>query len=133
MKRSGIERKAPMARVVSTTKKAAPAPRARLRSKQLAVTDTEKVIWSKLAALGCVACRADGNFNPHVSIHHVDGRTKPGCHMLVLALCSGHHQASTGEDKTLLAIHPWKARWEKRYGSQMDLVAENMKLIGETK
>lgn len=99
-----------------------------LRSKQLAVTSEEKVLWDRLAALGCIACMKDGNYQPHVSIHHVDGRTKPGCHKLVLPLCAGHHQDGTGVPG-LIAVHPWKARFEKIYGAQLDLVAECMELV----
>ena len=93
-----------------------------------AVTPAEKVLWDRLAALGCIACMKEGRYNPHVSIHHVDGRTKPGCHLLVLPLCAPHHQ---DDGSGALAVHPWKARFEKRYGSQLDLVAECMNLIGE--
>ena len=95
-----------------------------LKTKERAVTAAEKLLWTRLAALGCVACAKDGNFNPHVSIHHVDGRTKPGCHQLVLPLCAGHHQDGTGEDKTMVAVHPWKARFETRYGTQAELMDE---------
>ena len=109
-------------------RKSAPAKKATLKTKQRAVTPDEKAVWSKLAELGCIACMKDGFYNPHVSIHHVDGRTKPGCHMLVLPLCGPHHQ---DDGSGALAVHPWKARFEKRYGNQMDLVAECMKLIGE--
>jgi hypothetical protein len=82
-------------------------------------TRAEKLHWTKLASIvGCVACRIDGNFNAHVSIHHTDGRTKPGAHGKVLPLCAGHHQDGTGNDKTMIAIHPWKMRFEARYGTQ---------------
>ena len=109
-------------------RKLAPAKKSALKTKQRAVTPDEKAVWSKLAEMGCIACMKDGFYNPHVSIHHVDGRTKPGCHMLVLPLCGPHHQ---DDGSGALAVHPWKARFEKRYGNQMDLVAECMKLIGE--
>lgn len=128
-------RKTPLKRTpfkrTASIKKAAPAPRAKLKTKQRAVTAAEKVVWSKLAALGCIACMKDGRYNPHVSIHHVDGRTKPGCHILVLPLYAGHHQDGTGEDKSLISVHPWKAQFELLYGEQLALVAECMKLIGE--
>jgi hypothetical protein len=101
-----------------------PAKRSTLKSKQRDVTATEKAYWSRLASeVGCVACMRDGNFNPHVSIHHIDGRTKPGCHMRVLPLCAGHHQDGTGEDKSMVAVHPWKAQFEARYGAQDELQA----------
>ena len=85
-------------------------------------TKAEKQFHTKVAALGCVACRKDGLFNPWVSIHHIDGRTKPGAHMRVLGLCGPHHQDSG--DPRFIAVHPWKARFEEKYGKQEDLLAE---------
>lgn len=41
-------------------------------------TKSERELWSRLAQLGCIACRKDGFFTSLVSIHHIDGRTKPG-------------------------------------------------------
>lgn len=85
-------------------------------------TKAEKEHWDKLAnEVGCIACRVDGNFNNYVSIHHIDGRTKPGANMNVIPLCSGHHQQGTGNDKTMIAVHPNKARFEERYLTQQQL------------
>ncbi|MES2320153.1 MAG: Ref family recombination enhancement nuclease [Pseudomonadota bacterium] len=100
-----------------------------LNARQLAVTPAEKLVWSKLAALGCIACMKDGRFNDYVSIHHVDGRTKQGCHLLVLPLCAQHHQRDDTDPLRRIAVHPWKARFEKRYGQQLDLVAECMAIL----
>jgi hypothetical protein len=97
-------------------------------------TAEEARFMDAIAGLGCVACRKDGIENPWGSIHHLDGRTKPGAHFLVLFLCAGHHQAGTGEDKTLIAVHPDKARFEARYGTQRELLAEcieRLKIINE--
>ena len=116
---------------VQVHQRTAPKRKAGLKSKERAVTKVEKLLWTCLAALGCVACKKDGKFNTHVSIHHVDGRTKPGCHRLVLPLCAGHHQDGTGEDKTLIAVHPWKARFEARYGTQAELMDECAQLLFE--
>lgn len=69
--------------------------------------------------LGCVACRLDGRTNTYCSVHHIDGRTKPHAHWLVLPLCGGHHQ---DDGRGLIAIHPWKTRFEKKYGRQIDLL-----------
>lgn len=91
-------------------------------------TAEEKRHWSRVAALGCIACRKDGLHNPLVSIHHVDGRTKPGAHMLVLPLCAGHHQDGTGAPG-LIAVHPWKARFEQKYGTQESLLQEVEELL----
>ncbi len=130
MKRTGfLKRSSPIGRTATPKeKKQAPAKRSTLKSKQRSVSDAEKALWSRLAEMGCIACMKDGIYNPHVSIHHVDGRTKPGCHLLVLPLCGPHHQ---DDGSGAVAVHPWKARFEKLYGQQLDLVAECMALIGE--
>lgn len=114
----------------STEKKAAPAQKARMKTKQRAVTSAEREYWNRLAGLGCIACMIDHVHQPEVSIHHVDGRTKPGCHMLVLPLCAGHHQAGTGNNKELVAVHPDKARFEARYGTQAELMDRCNHLLG---
>jgi len=94
-------------------------------------TKADRQLWDAMAQLGCIACLKDGVHSPFVSIHHIDGRTKPGAHRLVLPLCAGHHQDGTGE-RGLIAVHPWKARFEQTYGKQTDLLHECMKLIGVT-
>jgi hypothetical protein len=111
------------AREVSKLKRTAPPRKAAMKTKQRAVTTEEKAFWDRLAALGCIACMKDGVYQPIVSIHHVDGRTKPGCHKLVLPLCAGRHQDGTGEDKSLIAVPQWKARFERIYGTQKELMA----------
>jgi hypothetical protein len=90
------------------------------------MTKDEKAHQAAVAALGCIACRIDGRTNTHVSIHHTDGRTKAGCEMKVLALCAPHHQTG-GEDAP--AIHPWKRRFEAKYGTQAELLAITERLL----
>ena len=83
----------------------------------------EKKYWSDLADnVGCIACYKEaGIYNGYVSIHHIAGRTKPGAHMLVLPLCSSHHQ---DDGSGVIAVHPYKARFERMYGPQMRLKEE---------
>ena len=91
------------------------------------MTKSELAFWDDLANIvGCIACRAYGIRNTHVSIHHIDGRTKPGAHMKVLPLCDRHHQ--TGGEAAP-SIHPWKARFEAKYGKQMALLERCKELI----
>lgn len=95
-------------------------------------TRAEQLYWSRLVSVvGCIACRIDGNVNNHCSIHHTDGRTKPGAHRKVLPLCGGHHQDGTDNDKTKIAIHPWKRRFEEKYGTQEELMAMCDKILNE--
>lgn len=96
-----------------------------------APTAEEARFMDAIAQLGCIACKKDGWQNPDVSVHHIDGRTKPGAHLLVLPLCAGHHQDGTGPNPTLIAVHPYKARFEARYGTQQELLAECVATLNE--
>jgi hypothetical protein len=99
------------------------AKRKPMKSKQRAVTKEEKLYWNRLATeVGCIACRIDDSPNFYVSIHHVDGRTKPGCHMKVLPLCAEHHQQDDTDFFDRVAVHPNKAAFEMRYGMQENLI-----------
>ena len=91
-------------------------------------TKAERTHWYRIAEIGCIACLQDGVHNTHVSIHHTDGRTKPGAHMKVLALCGPHHQ--TGGEWAP-AIHPYKAQFEARFGTQAQLLAETQIRLNE--
>jgi len=89
-------------------------------------TKAEKKWWGRVAELGCIACLKDGIHNTYVSIHHTDGRTKPGAHMRVLALCFLHHQGGTEENPS---IHPWKTRFQEKYGTQTELLNWTKELL----
>lgn len=111
-----------------------PKARAPMRSRGMKgrpPTAEEARFMDAIAQLGCIACKKDGWHNPDVSVHHIDGRTKPGAHFLVLGLCAGHHQHGTGPNKTLIAVHPYKARFEERYGTQRELLVECVELLNE--
>jgi hypothetical protein len=84
-----------------------------------APTDSEKKYWDNLAEhVGCIICRKQRLINNYVSIHHIDGRTKKGCHMRVLPLCHQHHQGFMG-------IHYLSVKkWEQLFGKQEDLQAQ---------
>jgi hypothetical protein len=90
----------------------------------------EKEFHHALAGLGCIACLKDGRVNLWVSIHHIDGRTKPEAHWKVLPLCAEHHQQDDTDLLKRVAVHPYKARFEQQYGSQLELLAEAKLMIG---
>lgn len=102
-----------------------------LKSRQLAVTAAEKQFWTLLAeVVGCVACRIDGRFNTHVSIHHIDGRTKPGCHGNVLPLCAPHHQQDDTDPLGRISIHGHRKPFEAMYGTERELLAGALVILG---
>ncbi len=93
-------------------------------------TKADKKLWDALASIGCVACLKDGRLNPWVSIHHIAGRTQPGAHQKVLALCAEHHQQDDTDPLGRIAVHPNKAQFEQRYGNQYELLEESKQLAG---
>ena len=98
--------------------------------KGAAPSAAQRRFWSALCELGCVACRRLGFVSPPVSVHHIDGRTKPGAHWLVLPLCAGHHQDATGVPG-FVAVHPYKARFEAAFGRQRELLGWCLALLVE--
>lgn len=94
-----------------------------------AVTTAQRAYHDVLCSVvGCVACRKEGRVNTWVSVHHIDGRTKPDAHWLVLPLCAGHHQPGTGAPG-LIAVHGSKRQFEALYGTQMELLAWCVELL----
>ncbi|WP_342343257.1 Ref family recombination enhancement nuclease [Escherichia coli] len=55
-------------------------------------TAEERRIANALGALPCIACYMHGVISNEVSLHHIAGRTAPGCHKKQLPLCRWHHQ-----------------------------------------
>ena len=97
----------------------------------MSLTKAEEKLWDDLARkVGCIACLVEfGIVNTYVSIHHIDGRTKKGAHSKVLPLCAGHHQDGTGE-VDLVAVHPFKTRFENKFGKQEDLLKKCLDILG---
>lgn len=82
----------------------------------------------KVVQLGCICCRLDmGVFSP-AEIHHLRGKTEDGAHFDVIPLCPAHHRY--GNDNSLYTSrHPYKARFEQRYGSEQCLKQKTDKLL----
>lgn len=68
-------------------------------------TAAEKRVMDALARLPCVACSLHGQFQPVISLHHIDGRIKPGAHSRVLPICSWHHQEAAPQE--VRELFPW--------------------------
>jgi len=86
-----------------------------------------------VAKLGCIVCRKHlGMHQPEISIHHIDGRTKPNAHLNTIPLCALHHQLG-GDQGPYIAVHPWKKRFENEYGTQEELRQECVRLVERMK
>lgn len=84
-------------------------------------TKHEKQWLDAVTQLGCIVCLKEELGISPASPHHIDGKTKPGAHLLTIPLCWRHHQeGSDCEEWT--SRHPHKVRFEARYGDEMFLL-----------
>ena len=92
-------------------------------------TAAERAFMEQAGAIPCLACMIDGRHNPHVSLHHIDGRTKPGAHLLVIPLCAPHHVQDDTDPLGRVSVHGRKATFVSRYGTELELLATLKKIL----
>ena len=80
----------------------------------------EKKHMDRVSQLGCIVCYLQGFYGVPAEIHHIEGKTKPDTHFKVLPLCFEHHRM--GSDMEPISRHPYKARFEKAYGTENELL-----------
>lgn len=86
-------------------------------------TMAERDHMRRVRELGCIICRKQGLGFVEAEIHHIEGKTKKGSHMKVLPLCFVHHRGGfDGEKESFVSRHPYKKRFETKYGSESDLL-----------
>jgi hypothetical protein len=94
-------------------------------------TAEEARFMDRMGELPCIACLKDGWTNHSISLHHIDGRTKPGAHFLVIPLCAPHHQQDDSDVRQRISLHGRKATFHARYGTERELLAECMEMMKE--
>lgn len=122
---------------------AKPQTRASVSGKGLkgrAPTAAERVVMGALGKLPCIACLQHGKKSPLISLHHIDGRTKPGAHLLQIPLCVYHHQHAAPDN--VRAEFPWlvpvhadgitggKAEFTRYNGTEKELMDKAYSLAG---
>ena len=83
-----------------------------------------------LCRIGCIVCRRVHRVFSHPSIHHLTGikyrsTGKKANDRHTIPLCHCHHQGALGIH--VLGMRPW----ERRFGTQEELLAEVNELIGK--
>jgi hypothetical protein len=88
----------------------------------------EEAAWMDfITSIGCIACLIDGHPGTPGAVHHILRGGRRIGHLHSICLCDpGHHQ--NGTDK--ISRHPWKARFEAKYGTEAELLAMSQKLKG---
>jgi len=92
-------------------------------------TAEESRFMDRMGALPCIACLKDGCTDHTISLHHIDGRTKPGAHFLVLPLCAPHHQQDDTDPRGRISLHGAKKPFQARYGTERELLAECVEML----
>jgi len=103
-------------------------------------TAAERVVMDALGKLPCIACLQHGKESPLISLHHIEGRTKPGAHLLQIPLCNNHHQHAAPahirvEFPWLVPVHAdgitgGKAEFTRYNGSEKVLMTKAYELAG---
>jgi hypothetical protein len=85
--------------------------------------DSDRVHLTRVQELGCIVCRMVLNIYSPAEIHHVlDGGRRLG-HQSVLPLCPSHHRGgSDGTVDQCVSRHPYKKRFEDKYGTEAELL-----------
>ena len=90
----------------------------------------EKLWMDRIVNLGCIVCLHTFGVGSPAEVHHIDGKTKPGCHFLTIPLCFSHHRE--GVDTAMFTSrHPYKARFYERYGTELELLDLTKKYLEE--
>lgn len=109
-----------------------------------AKTAEEKRLEALLARIGCICCKNKGWYTEamnsqegqhFISMHHVDGRTKPWSHAKQLPLCQYHHDTPPPQNapEHLFPLHgTGRKLWEKVNGTQTELLEQVYRLVGES-
>lgn len=129
-------------RSVSTAK---PKTRNSMRGKGRTSVDIK--LHGMLVAAGCIACRLGKEKTVHpLQIHHPEGRNKGKqgdvSERIAMCLCAGHHDQRIYKgywnggifvpvDPSMPSVHHTKKTFIDQYGTELRLVHESYKLIGE--
>jgi len=121
-------------------------PRKKIKSrgtKGRSRTAEEKRLEALIGNLGCICCLNKGWYTcdmqeregqRFISMHHVDGRTKPWAHAKQLPLCMYHHDtpAPPYAPAELFPIHrSSKKCWGKVNGTEEELLVQVYEMINE--
>lgn len=86
---------------------------------------------SECQDLGCIVCLDHYGVKSPAAIHHIDGKTKEGAHLLSIPLCPRHHQHADTNPKEWISRHgDGRRAFELEYGPEIELLERVKRLIG---
>lgn len=90
-------------------------------------TKAEKAWMDSICRGGCIVCQRLGLGPTPACPHHIVSGNRRKGHMWTIPLCGPHHQ--TGEGGAI-PRHPYKARFEAEYGTEMELLIATAQRVG---
>jgi hypothetical protein len=88
----------------------------------------EQIHMGRVAALGCIVCRKIFYVHSIPEIHHLrtgQGAGQRASNYDTIGLCPLHHRLGGYG----VAIHAGQKEWEKRYGTETDLLTQTKQLL----
>jgi Recombination enhancement, RecA-dependent nuclease len=90
-------------------------------------TKSEREWMDRARSVGCLACEKDGQPGTPAEIHHITDTGRRLGHLFTIPLCPWHHRDG-GESAP--AVHPFRRRFEQKYGAQIELLIELQVRLG---
>lgn len=94
------------------------------------MTSAERHHLSRVAALGCIACRLMGYPDSPCEIHHIRagvGMGRRSSHMDAIGLCSAHHRGTAG--LSVPSIHGSKRAFIEAFGTEAELLEKVREML----
>lgn len=91
-------------------------------------TKAEREWMNAITGLGCIVCWVHKGCQTPAMPHHIDGKTKPDAHFNTIPLCHLHHQGGA-DCHEYVSRHPYKARFEQRYGTEQELLQKCKEML----
>ena len=93
-------------------------------------TKEEKEWMDQISQLGCIVCHREFWIETPAEVHHIAGKVKIGSHFATIPLCYEHHRSGRNDEKAT-SRHPFKREFEKRYGTQTELLQATKERVEE--
>ena len=105
-----------------------------------ALTKADETRRAQIHAGNCMACAQRGidlTGSGYVQWHHLDGKTKPGCHQKTIGLCFWHHQAqpmyadthASSRERYGPSLAEGSKPFHREFGSNAELLARQNAIL----